>query len=158
MKQFRHGISSGQIRRELENKGVSSEDLRHLDRRIAELDDWFVIEKVTSQQAAHGDNPRLNWEAGHISLGLRFQVLHRARSRCQLCCKSVEIHGITLVVAPKKPLERYASDDSKDFWAICEACDAERTAGLYLAAIAGARPRIKGCRRSVTERENHHEL
>jgi 5-methylcytosine-specific restriction endonuclease McrA len=155
MKRFPQGISGGQIRQELQEKGVSSEDLRHLGRRIAELDEWFVIERVNVTQLAQGQEPRPAAEERQISIEMRAQVLYAAHGRCQICGRTIKTHKITLVVEPREPLGRGGADQCEGFWAICEACDARTNAVPHPAAIAGARPRIEGCRRSVTTRENH---
>jgi hypothetical protein len=55
MKRFPEGISGGQIRQELEKEGLRPEDQTHLDRRIRELDKWFIIEKTTTTQTAESN-------------------------------------------------------------------------------------------------------
>jgi hypothetical protein len=158
MKRFPEGISATQIRRELKNEGASPGDLNHLGRRIAELDEWFVIEKVTAQQASEGKERRLMEESTRIGLGLRAQVLYTAHGCCQLCRRTIETHAITLVVAHKEPSDRGATNDCEDLWAICERCNGARTVTLHRAEGAGARPRFGGCQMSVIGREHHNEL
>jgi 5-methylcytosine-specific restriction endonuclease McrA len=146
MKRFPGGVSGGQIRQELKNNGVSPEDLYHLGRRIAELDEWFVIERVTPQQAPQGEEPRLVAGGNQISRELRAQVLYAARGRCQMCGRTIEVHRITLAVQHKKLRDWDRTDDRENLWAICEECDAGMNATLHRAEIAGARPRLKGSR------------
>ena len=50
MKRFPKGISGGQIRQELEKKGLQPEEQTHLDRRKRDLKKWFVIQKTKAEQ------------------------------------------------------------------------------------------------------------
>lgn len=54
MKRFPAGISGGQIRQELEKKGLRPEDQTHLDRRKRDLKKWFVIEKIKTTAVGGG--------------------------------------------------------------------------------------------------------
>lgn len=78
MKRFPNGVSGSQIRQELKKKGVSPEDLRHLGRRIAELDKWFVVEKVPVLQVAKAPDLPVA-ERDQISRELRARVLFGPR-------------------------------------------------------------------------------
>jgi hypothetical protein len=156
MKRFPEGISGGQIRQELEKEGLRPEDQTHLDRRIRELDEWFIIEKsVIGQDALRKTLHTRKKEL--VSQILTAQVLYAARGRCQRCGKTIEAHSITLVVEPKKKRDRIGIDDWKDCWAICKECSAGRRAHLVGSMATGARPRFKCCRMATFGRQRQHE-
>ena len=67
-------------------------------------------------------------DQGQISLKERAEVIHDAHGRCQMCGKSVERHGITLVVDHKKPRDWSGTNDRDNLWAICEECNAGKKA------------------------------
>src|SRR5271157_1146960 len=114
MKRFPDGITAGQIRQELEREGLRPEDQTHLDRRKRDLKKWFVIEKGNAEQIVEGkrrsvvvykyrgERQRITDE-GQINQKLRAEVIHAAHGRCQMCGKTIEKHGISLVVDHKKP-------------------------------------------------------
>src|SRR6266446_6704593 len=54
MRRFPEGITSGQIRQELEKDGLRAEDQTHLDRRKRDLKKWFVIQKTKAVQEIQG--------------------------------------------------------------------------------------------------------
>jgi hypothetical protein len=134
MKNFPEGISGGQIRQELEKEGLRPEDQTHLDRRKRDLKKWFVIEKTKTTISVEGkkrivvlykckgEKPAVTDE-GQISQKLRAHIIHSAHGRCQMCGKTVEKHGITLVVDHKKPRDWGGTNDPENLWAICEECN-----------------------------------
>ena len=157
MKRFPEGISGGQIRQELEKEGLRPEDQTHLDRRIRELDKWFIIEKTTTTQTAESNRQVISDE-GQITETLRAEVLYAARGRCQRCGKIIKADSITLVVDHKKPKDLGGTNDRQNLWAICEECNAKKKAHLVRPKTTGARPRFKCCRMSTIGRESQHEL
>jgi hypothetical protein len=135
MKRFPEGISAGQIRQELEKEGLRPEDQTHLDRRKRDLKKWFVIRKRTAPTVIHGAKRNVTLysyggerssvtDEGDISLRVRAEVIHAAHGRCQMCGRTMEKHGITLVVDHKKPRDWGGSNDRDNLWAICEECNA----------------------------------
>lgn len=139
MKRFPDGISGGQIRQELEKAGLRPEDQTHLDRRKRDLKKWFKIEKIPAVQEVKGKQRRVILykyagikrqitDEGQISLKERAEVIHAAHGRCQMCGKTVEKHGITLVVDHKKPRDWGGTNDRENLWAICEECNAGKKA------------------------------
>ena len=150
MKKFPEGISSGQIRKELEKEGLRPEEHTHLDRRKRDLKKWFVIEKTKSVQIIDGkskifvlykfvrERARITDE-GQISQKLRANVIHAAHGRCQMCGKTIEKHGIALVVDHKKPRDWGGENDRLNLWAICEECNSGKKA--YFSSL-NAHPEI----------------
>lgn len=139
MKRFPEGISGGQIRQELEKEGLRPEDQTHLDRRKRDLKKWFVIEKIKSVVIVDGKKrivtlyrckgrKRHITDEGQISQRLRAEVIHAAHGRCQMCGKTIETHGITLVVNHRKPRDWGGTNDRENLWAICEDCNGGKKA------------------------------
>jgi hypothetical protein len=139
MKRFPGGISGGQIRHELEKEGLEPGDQTHLDRRKRDLKKWFVINKDLATLVVGGKNRKVTLykyagvrkkvvDQGQISLKERAEVIHGAHGRCQMCGKSVEQHGIALVVDHKKPRDWDGTNDRDNLWAICEECNAGKKA------------------------------
>jgi HNH endonuclease len=139
MKRFPDGISGGQIRQELEKEGLEPGDQTHLDRRKRDLKKWFVIGKNLSNIVVRGKNRRVTLykyvgvrrkvvDEGQVSLRERAEVIHGAHGRCKMCGKSVDQHGIVLVVDHQKPREWGGTNDRENLWAICEECNAGKKA------------------------------
>jgi hypothetical protein len=57
-----------------------------------------------------------------IDLRLRAQVLYFARGRCANCGKTIEKHGIALVVCHKVSLRFGGQTEAGNLWAVCEEC------------------------------------
>ncbi len=139
MKAFPEGISGGQIRQELEKQGLKPEDQTHLDRRKRDLKKWFSIEKTKAVQEVEGYKKSVILykyigekqevaDEGQISLKLRANVVHAAHGRCQMCGRTIDKHGISLVVDHKKPRDWGGKNDRENLWAICEECNAGKKA------------------------------
>src|ERR1019366_6204694 len=139
MKRFSGGISGGQIRQALEKEGLDPGEQTHLDRRKRDLKKWFVIKKDLANTVVNGQNRKVTFykyagvrrkvvDEGQVSLKERAEVIHGAHGRCQMCGKSVERHGITLVVDHKKPRDWDGTNDRDNLWAICEECNAGKKA------------------------------
>jgi hypothetical protein len=163
LKRFPGGISGGQIRSELEKDGLRAEDQTHLDRRKRDLKKWFQIEKVkTIQEVAGkkrtivlykylGERSRVTDE-GQISLRIRAEVIHAAHGRCQMCGKTVEKHGIALVVDHKKPRDPDwgGTNNRENLWAICEDCNSGKKAFFSSLNVS------PGMMKKVTESQSVH--
>jgi 5-methylcytosine-specific restriction endonuclease McrA len=139
MKRFPSGISGGQIRQELEKEGLRPEDQTHLDRRKRDLKKWFVIKKIVSTQNVGGNERKVVLykyagkkqhvtDEGQINQKRRAEVIHAAHGRCQMCGRTIETHGVTLVVDHKKPRDWGGLNDRENLWAICEECNAGKKA------------------------------
>jgi 5-methylcytosine-specific restriction endonuclease McrA len=125
LRQNPDGLSSGQIRAKL---GIAAEEQAQLDRRRRELRRWFVIEKVKKGNELVyrlvGEREKPIW-ADNVGLRLRASVLGRAHGRCQMCGRTVQAHGIALVVDHKIPKDwGGSSTDEDNLWALCEDCNA----------------------------------
>jgi hypothetical protein len=53
----------------------------------------------------------------------RALVLHAAHGRCGMCGRTIEKHGVTLVVDHKIPREWGGKTEPENLWAICEECN-----------------------------------
>src|SRR5712664_586841 len=95
MKRFPEGITSGQIRQELEKEGLRPEDQTHLDRRKRDLKKWFVIEKRKSMTTVEGKKRSIVLykyqgeresvtDEGTISQKLRAEIIRAAHGQCQM--------------------------------------------------------------------------
>jgi len=134
MGRFPQGITSGQIRQELEKEGLRPEDQTHLDRRKRDLKKWFVIRKTKRSELIDGrkrtvflytcEGERSDvTDEGSISDKDRAQVLHASHGRCGMCGRTIEKHEITLVVDHRIPRDWGGSNDVENLWAICEQCN-----------------------------------
>lgn len=139
MKRYPDGITGGQIRQELENEGLRPEDQTHLDRRKRDLKKWFVIEKINSSVIVEGKKRNLVLykyigeresviDEGSINLKTRAEILRDAHGKCGMCGRTIEKHGITLVVDHKTPRDWGGSNESQNLWAICEDCNGGKKA------------------------------
>ncbi|ABF40132.1 HNH endonuclease [Candidatus Koribacter versatilis Ellin345] len=139
MKRFPEGVTGGQIRQELEKEGLQAEEQTHLDRRKRDLKKWFVIEKHSVTSKAHGNKRKVTLyryiskrsvvlDEGQVSQRERAEVIHSAHGKCQMCGRTVEKHGIALVVDHKKPRDWGGTNERENLWAICEECNAGKKA------------------------------
>src|SRR2546427_7872119 len=139
MKRFPEGVTGGQIRQELEKEGLRPEDQTHLDRRKRDLKKWFLIEKVRSTAIIDGKQPiiflykykgerKAVTDEGSINLKTRAQILRDAHGKCGMCGRTIEKHGITLVVDHKTPRDWGGSNEAQNLWAICEDCNGGKKA------------------------------
>ena len=139
MKRFPDGISGGQIREELENEGLEPGDQTHLDRRKRDLRKWFVITKEIATSVVNGKKRRVTLykfignrgeivDEGQINQKTRAEVIRSAHGRCQMCGRSIEKHGVALVVDHKKPREWGGTNELDNLWAICEDCNSGKKA------------------------------
>lgn len=139
MKRFPEGITSGQIRQELEKEGLRPEDQTHLDRRKRDLKKWFIIRKTTATVLIDGKSRkqiRYQFEGeredvtdeGSVDLKTRAAVLREAHGRCGMCGRTIKQHGITLVVDHRIPRDWGGSNLPGNLWAICEECNAGKQA------------------------------
>jgi 5-methylcytosine-specific restriction endonuclease McrA len=139
MRRFPLGITSGQIRQELEKEGLRPEDQTHLDRRKRDLKKWFVIRKIKRSELIDGrmrtvflytyEGERTDvTDEGSISDKDRAQVLHTSHGRCGMCGRTIERDGITLVVDHRIPRDWGGSNEVENLWAICEQCNGGKKA------------------------------
>lgn len=124
MKQHPEGITDGEIREKLK---IPPAEQANFGRRRRELNYLHLIEKVQ-----HGPRvlyvykgPRTNpRDTSQVNIRLRAQALHAARGRCGNCGRTIEKHGIVLVVDHKVPREWGGETVAENLWAICEDCNA----------------------------------
>jgi len=117
------GLTSGQLREKL---GLGPTEQAQLDRRRRELRKWYrIVKKRVGAETLHVFRGRLAKpvESTGISLRKRAAILAAAHGRCQMCGRTVEEHGIALVVDHKIPRDWGGSDDEENLWAICEDCN-----------------------------------
>jgi hypothetical protein len=160
MQRFPNGISGGQIRQELEKEGLSSEEQTHLDRRKRDLKKWFVIRKLNSiieiggkrrtvTLYVYGGEKTTLTDEGQVNQKTRAAVIHAAHGRCQMCGRTVEKHGVTLVVDHKKPRDWGGTNDRDNLWAICEECNAGKKAYFSSLRVDGEMMQKVTAHRSV---------
>jgi 5-methylcytosine-specific restriction endonuclease McrA len=124
MKQHPEGITEGEIRETLQ---IPASEQANFGRRRRELHALYIIEKKR-------DGPRTLYvykglkdspqDTGQINIRLRAQALHTARGRCGNCGRTIEKHGIVLVVDHRIPREWGGETVSENLWAVCEECNA----------------------------------
>lgn len=100
---------------------------QHLDRRLRELDPFFIIRRSQDGRKTVyvlvGPRPEGEWRYEKISKEKRAQVLSLAGSRCQMCGRTVEDDKITLHVDHKIPESWGGTAAMENLWAICSACN-----------------------------------
>lgn len=123
MRRHPDGISEGEIREIL---GIPAAEQTNFGRRRRELNYHYIIEtrrrgsKVEYIYKGPRDRAR---DTRQINPRLRAQALHAARGRCGMCGRSVEQHGIVLVIDHKVPREWGGPTEPDNLWAICEECN-----------------------------------
>src|SRR5579862_559678 len=123
MQEHPDGISEGEIRVAL---GMRPEEQVQFGRRRRELHYHYRIDKkrvgAKTIYIYRGalEVPR---DASSIDSKTRALILHTAHGRCGMCGRTIEKHGITLVVDHKIPREWGGKTEPENLWAICEECN-----------------------------------
>jgi hypothetical protein len=128
MKEHPEGITEGEIREIL---GIPPADQANFGRRRRELHAFYIIEKkrdgARTLYVYKGKREKPK-DTEPINLRLRAQALHAARRRCSRCGRSIDKHGIVLVVDHKIPREWGGETVPENLEAICEDCNAGKKA------------------------------
>ncbi|HEV8711972.1 MAG TPA: HNH endonuclease [Candidatus Binatia bacterium] len=117
------GISEGEMRAAL---AIRPEEQVQFGRRRRELHSYYRIEKKRVGNKTvyifRGalEAPR---DTVPIDAKTRALVLHAAHGRCGMCGRTIDKHGITLVVDHKIPREWGGKTEPINLWAICEECN-----------------------------------
>lgn len=123
IKQHAEGISEGEIREILR---IPAAEQTNFGRRRRDLNYHYIIEtkrvgaKVLYVYKGPRSKPK---DAAQINPRLRAQALHAARGRCGMCGRTIEKHGIVLVVDHKIPREWGGPTAPENLWAICADCN-----------------------------------
>lgn len=123
LKENPQGLTSGEWREKL---GIDPGKQAHLDRRKRDLKKWYLIRKVRTGAVFRYffDGDRDSPLPGrNVSQRIRAEILHVANGRCSMCGKTIDLHGITLVIDHKIPKDWGGSDEAENLWAICEDCN-----------------------------------
>jgi len=124
MKAHPEGITEGEIRELLQ---IAPTDQANFGRRRRELHAVYLIDKrregarILYVYRGLRESPR---DTAQINLRLRAEALRVARGRCGICGRSIDKHGIVLVVDHKLPREWGGETVSENLEAICEDCNA----------------------------------
>ena len=116
---------------ELEMAKELGEEQSQFGRRRRYLTDWFIIGKVRRGKdtlylfKGERETPAANSD---FSQKTRAEVLRDAHGRCGMCGKTIEKHGITLVIDHKIPRDWGGTGVRENLWAICEECNAGKKA------------------------------
>jgi len=128
MKQHPEGVTEGEIREILQ---IPPAEQANFGRRRRELHAFYMIEKKRDGERTlyvyKGERKKPK-DASPINLRLRAQALHAARGRCGRCGRSIEKHGIVLVVDHKIPREWGGETVPDNLEAICEECNSGKKA------------------------------
>lgn len=123
LKERPEGISEGEMRAAL---AIKPEEQVQFGRRRRDLHYYYRIEKkrigAKTIYVYRGplEQPR---DLTAVGAKTRALVLHTAHGRCGMCGRTIEIHGIVLVVDHKIPREWGGKSEVENLWAICEECN-----------------------------------
>lgn len=123
-----NGLSSGEVRQELQKLGYGPSDQAHADRRMRDLVNWWHVHKVRDGNLVRyvlGEK-RATPRTRGISLADRAVVLRRGR--CAMCGRKPEEDDVKLVVDHKVPHSWGGTDDLENLQALCEDCNAGKKA------------------------------
>lgn len=123
LKEHPEGISEGEMRAAI---GMKPEEQIQFGRRRRDLHYYYRIDKKrigTKTIYIYRGPLKQPRDATPIDLKTRAMVLHAAHGRCGMCGRTVEKHGIALVVDHKIPREWGGKTEPDNLWAICEDCN-----------------------------------
>lgn len=122
------GLSVTEIRKRLE---LSGEEQQHLDRRIRDLDEEHVIERVRKQGATLYvyQGPRtIPRKRSPIHPKVRAEVLLASHGSCAMCGRTIQEDGIKLELDHVIPVEWGGTSDIWNLQALCSEDNAAKKA------------------------------
>ena len=123
LKQHPDGISEGEMRLQL---GIRADELVQFGRRRRELGAFYQISKRRVGRETlyvYVGEREQQLDVEQINPKLRAQALHIAAGRCGMCGRTIQRHGITLVVDHRIPRDWGGLTVQENLWAICELCN-----------------------------------
>ena len=117
------GLTSGEIREKL---GIAAHEQSQLDRRRRDVRKFYhliVIPNGGNPKYALGEKRNEAVNPSGINGRQRAEVLRASRGRCQMCGRSIEVHGVDLQVDHKIPQAWGGSNEPDNLWALCEECN-----------------------------------
>ena len=123
LKRHRKGISEGEMRVAL---GIAAADQVQFGRRRRELHYYYRIRKKrvgTKTVYIYDGVLRRPRDTSTMDAKTRALILHNAHGRCGMCGRTVEKHGIVLVVDHKVPRDWGGKTVPENLWALCEDCN-----------------------------------
>jgi len=123
MKEHPEGISEGEMRTAL---GLPSEEQVQFGRRRRDLHYYHRIDKKrvgTKVLYIYRGPLEVPRDASPIDDKTRALVLRLAHRRCGMCGRTIDRHGIALVIDHKIPREWGGKTEPDNLWAICEECN-----------------------------------
>lgn len=123
LKEHPEGISEGEMRAALR---IQPEDQTQFGRRRRDLHYYYRIEKklIGKKTVYIYRGPlEISRDATPTNAKTRALVLHLAHGRCGMCGRTIEKHGVTLVVDHRIPREWGGKTEPENLWAICDECN-----------------------------------
>jgi len=123
LKEHPEGLSEGEMRAAI---GMKPEEQIQFGRRRRDLHYYYRIDKkrIGKKTVYIYRGPlEVPRDATPTDAKTRALVLHAAHGRCGMCGRTIEKHGITLVVDHKIPREWGGKTEPENLWAICEECN-----------------------------------
>ena len=144
LKANRAGLDIVQIRKLILKSGQVQQ---HLDRRLRQLDPFFVIRRMRDGMRTVykliGKRKPGQWEYGSIDKTLRAKILTKAGGRCQMCGRTIKEDKITLHIDHKIPQSWGGLTTPENLWCICSPCN-EGKKNYFSSMDAGIMKKIMG--------------
>ena len=106
---------------------IGPDEHQHLDRRVRDLDPYYVIERRRRGRRTvyvlRGLRPKGEWDYDVISKDLRAKILLEADGGCQMCGRTIKQDRIRLHVDHKVPRSQGGPTVAENLWAVCSACN-----------------------------------
>jgi hypothetical protein len=128
LKASKGGLSSGEMRRELQDRGYAPGEQAHADRRMRDLKQWWEITKRRDGSVVRYSIGKRRKTPHVRGVSLRNRAIVLRRGLCAMCGLSVARDGIKLVVDHKQPHEWGGSDELDNLQPLCEECNAGKKA------------------------------
>ena len=104
-----------------------SEVQQHLDRRLRELDPFYIIERERKGKSTvykyKGERDPEEWPYTDIPKDVRARLLEEAKGTCQMCGRTVSKDGIKLHVDHRTPKSLGGDNSEDNLWVICSVCN-----------------------------------
>lgn len=123
LKQNPDGLNIYEIRNKLNNGDVQ----QHMDRRVRQLDQFFIIDRVRSgrfvKYVYRGERKADEWVYRSIPKDTRAKILNDSKGICSMCGRSIKEDGVKITVDHKIPLSVGGLNSEDNLWAICSDCN-----------------------------------